>query len=182
MPALPRLVGLNGRSPSQTRKSPLCPLYSWTRCGARSRNFTCMRVVHRSGGASTWESAESTWLTIRSFLSLSSPASHGVKKGEAGGEMVKHPLVGWDFHDRGTLKTLGLQYLHHTGTVEIPGVHRRVSPAMPGLLEMNNLEDIRRERLQLSQGVAVRIPPQLVGGVWTQPQVPAFFWCQTSTG
>src|SRR5262245_16168744 len=30
-----------------------------------------MRVVHRSGGSSTWESAESTWLTIRSFLSFS---------------------------------------------------------------------------------------------------------------
>src|SRR5438874_12179290 len=71
MPALPRLVGLNGRSPSQARKSPVCPLYSWIRCGARSRNLRCMRVVHRSGGSSTWESAESTWLTIRSFLSFS---------------------------------------------------------------------------------------------------------------
>src|SRR5207244_10396237 len=70
MPALPRLVGLNGRSPSQARKSPVCPLYSWIRCGARSRNLPCMRVVHRSGGSSTWESAESTWLTIRSFLIL----------------------------------------------------------------------------------------------------------------
>src|SRR5712691_5042882 len=29
-----------------------------------------MRVVHRSGGSSTWESAESTWLAIRSFLIL----------------------------------------------------------------------------------------------------------------
>src|SRR5262245_50115219 len=71
MPALPRLVGLNGRSPSQARKSPVCPLYSWIKCGARSRNLRCMRVVHRSGGSSTWESAESTWLTIRSFLSFS---------------------------------------------------------------------------------------------------------------
>src|SRR5712691_5641097 len=71
MPALPRLVGLNGRSPSQARKSPVCPLYSWIKCGARSRNLLCMRVVHRSGGSSTWESAERTWLTIRSFLSLS---------------------------------------------------------------------------------------------------------------
>src|SRR4029453_4385230 len=70
MPALPRLVGLNGRSPSQARKSPVCPLYSWIRCGARSRNLACMRVVHRSGGSSTWESAESTWLAMRSFLSL----------------------------------------------------------------------------------------------------------------
>src|SRR5262245_18094775 len=71
MPPLPRLVGLNGRSPSQARKSPVCPLYSWIKCGARSRNLRCMRVVHRSGGSSTWESAESTWLTIRSFLSFS---------------------------------------------------------------------------------------------------------------
>src|SRR5512134_327786 len=71
MPALPRLVGLNVRSPSQARKSPVCPLYSWTRCGARSRNLRCMRVVHRSGGSSTWESAESTWVTMRVFLSFS---------------------------------------------------------------------------------------------------------------
>src|SRR4029453_6138161 len=70
MAALPELVGLNGRSPSQARKSPVCPLYSWIKCGARSRNLRCMRVVHRSGGSSTWESAESTWLTIRSFLSF----------------------------------------------------------------------------------------------------------------
>ena len=96
--------------------------------------------------------------------------------------MVEDTRVGWDFHDRGTLKTFGLQYLHHAGTVQIPGVHRRMSPAMPGLLEMHNLDDILRERLQLSQRVAVRIPPQLVGGVWTQPQVPAFFWRETGTG
>ena len=49
----------------------VCPLYSWIRCGARSRNLACMRVVHRSGGSSTWESAESTWLAMRSFLSFS---------------------------------------------------------------------------------------------------------------
>src|SRR5262249_1121153 len=71
MPALPRLVGLNGRSPSQARKSPVCPLYSWIKCGARSRDLRCMRVVHRPVGSRRWGSAESTWLTIRSFLSFS---------------------------------------------------------------------------------------------------------------
>src|SRR5437879_2775113 len=76
MPALPRLVGLNGRSPSQTRKSPVCPLYSWIRCGARSRNLLCIRVVHKSGGSSTCESAESTWLTMRSFLIFTLHAIH----------------------------------------------------------------------------------------------------------
>src|SRR5215471_1002395 len=142
MPALPRLVGLNGRSPSQTRKSPVCPFNSWTRCGARSRNLRCMRVVHRSGGSSMWESAENTWLTMRSCLSMSSTASNSLKKSEAGGEMLEHPRVGWDFHDRGTLKALGLQYLHHAGTVEVPGVYCRVGSAVPSLLEMHNLDDI----------------------------------------
>src|SRR5262249_25053100 len=53
----------------------------------------------------------------------SSPASHGLKKGEAGGEMVEDTLVGWDFHDCGTLKALRLQYLQYTGTVQVASVH-----------------------------------------------------------
>src|SRR5262245_6670282 len=38
----------------------------------------------------------------------SSPANHGLKKGKAGGEMVEDTLVGWNFHDCGTLKVLRL--------------------------------------------------------------------------
>src|SRR5712691_12214734 len=109
----------------------------------------------------------------------SSPASNGLKKSEAGCEMFEHPLVGWDFHDRRTLKALGLQYLHHASTVEVSGVHRRVGPAGPCLLEMPNLDDILREGLQFSQRVAVRIAPQLVGGVRTQPQIFTCFWRET---
>src|SRR5215475_4504266 len=110
----------------------------------------------------------------------SSPASHGLKKGEAGGEMVEDTLVGWDFHDRGPLKTLRPQYLQHTGTVQVAGVHTRVGPAAAGLLEMHNFDHICWESLQFRQRVAVRIAPELVGWVWTQPQVLAFVWCKTS--
>src|SRR5262245_4141125 len=181
MPALPRPVGLNGRRPSQTRKSPVCPSNSWTRCGARSRNCTCMRVVHRSGGSRMWESADSTWVTMCSCLSVSSTASNSLKKSEAGGEMLEHPRIGWDFHDRGTLKALGLQYLHHAGTVVGPGVHCPVGSADAGRLEMHKLDDIRRQRLQFSQRITVRISSELVGGVRTQPQVLAFCRCETGT-
>ena len=38
----------------------------------------------------------------------SSAARNSLKKCETGCEMLKHPLVGWDFHDCGTLKALGL--------------------------------------------------------------------------
>src|SRR5881275_1319211 len=73
MPAQPRLVGLNGLSGAQTRKSPVWPLNSCSRCGARSRNFGCMRVVHRSGGSRTWESADRIWKAdmVKAFLPLS---------------------------------------------------------------------------------------------------------------
>src|SRR5215813_15425759 len=97
----------------------------------------------------------------------SSPASHGLQKGEAGGEMVEDTLVGWDFHDRGTLKVLRLQYLQHTRTVQVASIHARVGPAASGLLKMDNLDHICRESLQFCQWVAVRVPPELVGGVWT---------------
>src|SRR5712691_3497212 len=112
----------------------------------------------------------------------SSPASNGLKKSEAGCEMFEHPLVRWDFHDRGTLKALGLQYLHHASTVEVPGVHRRVGPAVPRLLEMHNLDHILREGLEFSQRVAVRIAPQLVGRIRTQPQIFTCFWRETGAG
>src|SRR5215467_3507132 len=90
--------------------------------------------------------------------------------------MVEDTLVGWDFHNRGTLKALGLQYLQHTGTVQVAGVHAWVGSAAPSLLEMDNLDHIRRKGLQFCQWIAVRIAPELVGGIRAQPQVPAFVW------
>ena len=81
--------------------------------------------------------------------------------------MFEHLLVGWDFHDRGTLKGLRLQYLQHTGAVQVASVHARVGPAAPGLLEMDNLDHVCRESFQFRQRIAVRIAPELVGGVWT---------------
>src|SRR5262249_28289121 len=125
-------------------------------------------------------SADSTWLTIYSCLSVSSTASNSLKKSEAGGEMLEHPRVGWDFHDRGTLIAFGLQYLHHAGTVEVPGVHRRVGPAVTGLLELRTADDIRRQGGQCGQRIAVSIPPDLMGGVGTQPQVLAVCGRETS--
>src|SRR5262249_50297836 len=102
------------------------------------------------------------------------------KKGETGGEMVEDTLTGWDFHDGGTLKALRIQYLQHTGTVQVASVHTRVRPAAPSLLEMHDLDHIYRKSLQFRQRVAVRIASELVGGVWTESQVLAFVSCKTS--
>lgn len=92
--------------------------------------------------------------------------------------MVEDTRIGWDFHDRGPLKTFDLQYLQHAGTIQVTGIHARVGPAVPRLLEVDNLDHIHRQGLKFRQRVALRITSELVSGVRTQPQIPAFVWRQ----